>query len=658
MIKTLKQALDRKSPVNSYLRFFIKVSLEKCHNHSLESSQLCQEIHTDLVKEINRLVDQGITSTRDVKMLLDQHVQKKFSGESMPSRLSKAYFPEDSVIYTHVYRAVYSNKREKIDQEALQQTVNDWQNQNRDDFFFYRPYQDNPQGDVQTLLFCHQTKWQQQLLLRYGRICLLDATYKTTKYSLPLFFLAVKTNVGYSVTGTFVIQTESTSLIEEALNVFKKWLPDWQPEFWMTDFSEMEIGAIENTFQGSTVYLCSFHREQAWLRWVRKSGNVVTGHAEVILNIWRTIAASSDISEYESNVQKMNTSNIMQDNPKAVQYFCSQWLPESHRWVQAFSEKDYVTVINTNNGIESQNKVLKHSYLCHNSDTSLTGMLKTVVNIYVPDVYRKYCYKNSTFKMFNTDLPSYLQNRPRHFVKHVLTRISAARSDFKNDSITEISEGIFGVQSYTDKAKFYCVNFHDSSCTCFDFVSHRLPCKHMCAIFEFVPSWGFAQLNSAYINSPYITLDKDHGHCTVTEFTHSSTTTQNDQPDETQLIHPCEQNEQSQAVSTHQLHLPTTSCLASSQRHFRNAIKILFDMSYICTDEEFLNETTAILKEKCKEMENKISSSSGLPLRNSVPQLTTHISANKIKAKYRMLPLRRKQRKRGSTLNKHGMLMQ
>ena len=49
----------------------------------------------------------------------------------------------------------------------------------------------------QCLLLVHQMAWQRRLLLQYGQdICLLDATNKTSKYALPLFFVCVKTNVG------------------------------------------------------------------------------------------------------------------------------------------------------------------------------------------------------------------------------------------------------------------------------------------------------------------------------------------------------------------------------------------------------------------------------------------------------------------------------
>ena len=59
----------------------------------------------------------------------------------------------------------------------------------------------------ESLLFVYQAEWRKRLLLKYGNkflkygngLSLLDATYKTTRYALPLFFLIVKTNVDYQV---------------------------------------------------------------------------------------------------------------------------------------------------------------------------------------------------------------------------------------------------------------------------------------------------------------------------------------------------------------------------------------------------------------------------------------------------------------------------
>lgn len=102
------------------------------------------------------------------------------------------------------------------------------------------------------LLFIHQTAWQSRLLARYGNdLTFLDATYKTTKYALPLFFIAVKTNVDHAIVGSFIVQDETTQSITEALTIIKQWNPQWKPSYFMTDLCEEEINSIETIFPGN-----------------------------------------------------------------------------------------------------------------------------------------------------------------------------------------------------------------------------------------------------------------------------------------------------------------------------------------------------------------------------------------------------------------------
>ena len=100
------------------------------------------------------------------------------------------------------------------------------------------------------LLVVYQSQWQRRLLARYGSMCLLDATYKTTRYSLPLFFLCVRTNVDYAVAAVFVAQSENSSIITEALELIRSWNSDWHPSWFMVDFCEAEIQALESVFTG------------------------------------------------------------------------------------------------------------------------------------------------------------------------------------------------------------------------------------------------------------------------------------------------------------------------------------------------------------------------------------------------------------------------
>ena len=67
----------------------------------------------------------------------------------------------------------------------------------------------------------------------------------------------------------FSVQSESANEIDDALTIIRQWNPDWSPPFFMSDYSEAEHLAITLVFPQFTVYLCDFHREQAWERWVR-----------------------------------------------------------------------------------------------------------------------------------------------------------------------------------------------------------------------------------------------------------------------------------------------------------------------------------------------------------------------------------------------------
>ena len=107
--------------------------------------------------------------------------------------------------------------------------------------------------DMTTLppVMCHQSKWQQQILSRYGNdACLIDATYNTTVYEMPLYMLCCLTNSGYVVVGSFLVTDETSESIEAGLRIIADWNPDWKPRTFMSDFSEAQISAVERVFQG------------------------------------------------------------------------------------------------------------------------------------------------------------------------------------------------------------------------------------------------------------------------------------------------------------------------------------------------------------------------------------------------------------------------
>ncbi|PJE77343.1 hypothetical protein CI610_03739 [invertebrate metagenome] len=102
-----------------------------------------------------------------------------------------------------------------------------------------------------SFLVVFQTVWQKRLLERYGKeVVFLDATYRTTKYTLPLFFLCVQTSSGYCVVGSFITEREDAASVAEALQVIRDNNPTWYPGSFMVDASEVEATAINSAFPG------------------------------------------------------------------------------------------------------------------------------------------------------------------------------------------------------------------------------------------------------------------------------------------------------------------------------------------------------------------------------------------------------------------------
>jgi len=279
-----------------------------------------------------------------------------------PSPISRAFYPDEKTLSNCIIKFTYEKHQSKIGQHALAVKIEQWKKSYSNDNFFFRPYNESD-GSIKPLIFCHQTEWQRHLITRYGNTCLLDATYKTTKYALPLFFLVVKTNVNYCVAATFIVQCEDSDSIKEALFMIKSWNDKWVPQYFVTDYCEAEYNSIAKVFNNCPTYICDFHREQAWLRWTNKQGNLhVKGDRGQILTLWRSIAQTNDDIKFKEAIEKMKSTDAWLRNPKAQEYFIRTWLSIEEKWTNRFFKDEFVIKIPTNNGVKTQNKVIKSFY--------------------------------------------------------------------------------------------------------------------------------------------------------------------------------------------------------------------------------------------------------------------------------------------------------
>ena len=244
-LKELKEFFLEKDNIQGEKMYFVFLPLERTHAHQLIGTT--RRMHTSVRMKIHELVHDGIANV--IKKLLKKQVKTMCASDVvMPHSSDRAYFPTTRDIYSCVHALLVAGKYSQLGQIQLEMLVKEWMSRDiekpltdRTKFYFRKSSRDSDvksalvtyaikrdvgisiipkenfhgnsldidsdeeesrEGDDYTnsisekscsFLFVHQEPWQQRLLVRYGNIiALLDATYKTTKYSLPLFLLCVQ----------------------------------------------------------------------------------------------------------------------------------------------------------------------------------------------------------------------------------------------------------------------------------------------------------------------------------------------------------------------------------------------------------------------------------------------------------------------------------
>lgn len=65
------------------------------------------------------------------------------------------------------------------------------------------------------------------------------------------------------------------------------------------------------------------------------------------------------------------------------------------RWARAFRDNDYHCAVDTNNGVEAQNRLFKYTFLPRNKQkATLSSVITILVNDYLPSCKQKYLFQN------------------------------------------------------------------------------------------------------------------------------------------------------------------------------------------------------------------------------------------------------------------------
>ncbi|XP_033730681.1 uncharacterized protein LOC117320120 [Pecten maximus] len=370
------------------------------------AAELKSPIDERVLKKLRSLVNEGIQNPKEMQRHLKILVKGIFVDREMPRIINRRFFPSKEDIRKLIYQQRRKSVHSLIDQEDLAEKIRVWKDERPDDSwtlrlssFVKRPLNEDEEDedvdhcmttDDERFLVVYQSAWQRRLLQRYGKeLVYVDATYRTTKYALPLFFVCVQTNCGYSVVASFVLEKEDSTSIAEALRIIQENNLQWTCGSYMIDFSEVEANAISRVFPEANIFICDFHRKQAWLRWTTASKHDVTSQEET-LHLLNMVAESCSIEEYNDNLKKLQNSEAWRNNLKLQQYIQNQWLAnDKHKmWVWLYRGSNLTLVSNTNNGVEAQNKVFKYEYFAGLSSRTVSSLMTALIEDFFVDSYR------------------------------------------------------------------------------------------------------------------------------------------------------------------------------------------------------------------------------------------------------------------------------
>ncbi|KAH7960095.1 hypothetical protein HPB49_016917 [Dermacentor silvarum] len=405
-ISRLKLALQEEGSIQTVLRqerFYISMSDIKSHcNHDISRCvRSTQPIEPKLATKIVELVRQGMTAVKAMESHLKCYVKDVlFLNKPCPLVSSRYYYPSEWDIRKHIRQALQKCRFNSTDQDSAAKYVEELREKTPTTNCFFRScemrreednqllpvQQDQTDWDIlesvaqdchSTLLFCIQTNFMRELLLKYSsNVVCLDATYKTTECALPLFFIIVKTTSCYAVVGAFVVQFETAECIGEALSIWRAWNSDLNPKFWMVDLNQAEITALSNAFPCGRTIISDSHREQAWHRFFSTEENDVAD-VSAVEALLSQIADSQNEQDFKMALTSLKESPHWLQNHK-LQKYITHWLSVKELWVKMYRlDLPY----DCNNGADLK------SYLARKcGNLSLSELVKALVEVCFPEM--------------------------------------------------------------------------------------------------------------------------------------------------------------------------------------------------------------------------------------------------------------------------------
>ncbi|KAK2398613.1 protein FAR1-RELATED SEQUENCE [Trifolium repens] len=229
--------------------------------------------------------------------------------------------------------------------------------------YFHKFRTNGESTSLQDIFFAHPDSVK--LLNTFPTVLLMDSTYKTNKYKMPLFEIVgvTSTQLTFNVAYAF-LTNEREDNFKWALEACRSLLKnnDGMPKVIVTDRDKSLMNAVETVFPRSTALVCRYHvfkNVRAKLKDLCKAKDKKLDDLLETLRLeWDSLVESSSEEEYGHAVVKFR--RVFEKFPKFLNYVEETVLdPVKEKLVRAWTDKVMHIGNTTTNRVESQHDSLK-----------------------------------------------------------------------------------------------------------------------------------------------------------------------------------------------------------------------------------------------------------------------------------------------------------
>jgi hypothetical protein len=280
----------------------------------------------------DNMIGHSIARRRQLTKDQNQTIQSLSDIGSKPQHILGLIRKDPTVLITprDIYNIQTDLRRKKLGNytplEFLRETLQqkNWR---------YKFKQDSD-GHILFFIFAHPESIR--LANQYNRVFLLDCTYKTNRYKMPLLHIIglSPSNLSFSIAFCFM-QNEQEESYKWTLQTFFSWLnPLPFPPVLCTDRDLALLGAIKVIYPKSPHLLCVWHINKNVLAKTKQyfSSN---DEFEAFIQSWKSLINSSSTFEYQDQLAKFET-NFSQIAPAALRYIKNTWLTYKEMFIRAW----------------------------------------------------------------------------------------------------------------------------------------------------------------------------------------------------------------------------------------------------------------------------------------------------------------------------------